>query len=30
MVYLYISFLILYFILVPSFSFLYGRQEQDK
>jgi hypothetical protein len=30
MVYLYICFLILYFILVPSFEFLYSRQKGDQ
>jgi phosphotransferase system glucose/maltose/N-acetylglucosamine-specific IIC component len=30
MVYLYISFLILYFILVPTFDFLYRRQKADE
>lgn len=30
MVYLYISFLALYFILVPSINYLYGRQNADQ
>lgn len=30
MIYLYLSFVVLYFILVPSIEFLYSRQKEDE
>ena len=30
MVYLYISFVLLYFLLIPIFDYLYKRQKEDK